>query len=194
MMRALLLSFGLLFPLLGGAQAPVYRVDLIVYLDRQGSGGSRADLARPPPALDLTDAAALSRAGITVLPDEAFGLTTEWSRLRNAQRYQPLLRLAWTQVNAPEEGGPRIALAAGTAVEGVDADRFVTRSVTPLHGSVALNLGRFLHLDVDLRYHEGSGRQHQLLERRRMRRDELHYLDNPRIGVLARVVRADGGS
>lgn len=178
------------------AQGQTYRVDLIVFLDRQGAGEAAPRLPLPT-GIDPSDEPALRAARIRVLPDEAFGLTTEWNRLRNAQRYQPIARIAWEQVNPPESRGPRLALRAGQSLEVLAPGGFTTETVRSLEGSVALYVGRFLHLDIDLGYHEPEGfeglRQHRLTERRRLRRDELHYFDHPRFGVLARVTRVDGG-
>lgn len=66
--------------------------------------------------------------------------------------------------------------------------------ILALSGSIALEMGRFLHIDADLRYvssESGAPRIYPMRERRRVRRGELHYLDSPRLGLLARVVRTD---
>ena len=66
--------------------------------------------------------------------------------------------------------------------------------IKALSGSIALEMGRFLHVDADLRYvssESGAPRIYPMRERRRVRRGELHYLDSPRLGLLARVVRVD---
>ena len=194
-MIRLLCLLGLLLPLLpAAAQTPVYRVDLIVYLDRQGAGRG-APLVEPPSAgLSLEDSAGLAAAGIRLLPDSAFGLDTEWRRLSNARDYQPLVRLAWEQRQPPSRQGPRLAIRHGEAFERVLPDAYTTEVRTPLAGSVSLTLSRYLHLDVDLQYlRPGSTGVSRLREQRRMRRDELHYLDRHPRGVLARVSRVDGG-
>lgn len=177
------------------AQTPVYRVDLIVYLDRQGSSSAGLPpLERPATGLSLRDATALAAAGIRVLPESEFGLDTEWRRLSNARDYQPLIRLAWEQRRPPSQRGPRLDIAFGQPFELVLPDAYTTQVRTPLSGSVSLTLSRYLHLDVDLQYLRPPGaeaRAYRLRERRRMRLDELHYLDSQLIGVLARVTRLD---
>lgn len=178
------------------AQTPVYRVDLIVYLDRQGSASPGLPPVEPPSdGLSPDQGAALAAAGIRLLPDSDFGLESEWRRLSNARDYQPLVRMAWEQQRPPSRRGPRLAVRHGPPFELQRPDGYTTETRTPLGGSVSLTLSRYLHLDVDLKYLQGNGqevRAFRLREQRRMRRDELHYFDSERIGVLARVRRVDG--
>ena len=183
-----LLLLSLLAPL--AASAETYRVDLIVFLDKSGAGG---ELGRRPAlpdmrrALEPGDAAALKAADITVLPPEQFGLVSQWQHLQNSKRYQPLIRIAWIQDSPPEDNGPTLRLRWGEPLGGDAA------GIAPLDGTVALTAGHYLHLDANLLYTLANGDGHlsyRLRENRVMRRDELHHLDSPRLGVLARVVKA----
>jgi hypothetical protein len=197
MIRLLLLLAIPLAAASAAAQTPVYRVDLIVYLDRQGSASAGLPpLERPAAGLSLQDEAALAAAGIRVLPESEFGLDTEWRRLSNARDYQPLVRLAWEQERPPSRRGPRLEVTFGQPFELVLPDAYTSELRTPLSGSVSLTLSRYLHLDVDLQYLRPPGanaRAYRLREQRRLRRDELHYLDSQLLGVLARVSRVDRG-
>lgn len=74
-----------------------------------------------------------------------------------------------------------------------------------LEGELKLVLSRYLHLEADLRYYTGELHQpmlaiedefadisvqpvvYRLKESRRMRSGELHYLDHPAFGLIARV-------
>lgn len=72
---------------------------------------------------------------------------------------------------------------------------------TQLYGTLTLFRGRYLHMDADLgyrlRYYQPSRTDRRtaapetpvyvLKQRRRMRSDELHYLDHPAIGLLIKV-------
>lgn len=178
------------------ARADTYRVDLIVFLDKYAS--AEAGAAPQAPAADaaiaLQNGAALAAAGIRVLPDAEFGLSEQWNRLRNAARFQPLIRIAWTQKDPPSERGPALQLRYGQALTVTDPQTYTSYLTAPVDGSVALRLSRYLHIDVDLRYMQavdGGYRQYSLRERRRMRRNELHHLDSPKLGVLARVNRVE---
>ena len=177
------------------AQADSYRVDLIVFLDTYASGepGTAPQPAMMDGAIDLRDTAGLLAAGIRVLPDADFGLQEQWNRLRNARRFRPLLRLAWEQERPPAANAPRLAIRYGEPVTITDPLSYSSFLVAPVEGSVSLAMNRYLHLDVDLRYTQddgaGAASQFALVERRRMRRNELHHLDSPRLGALARVQR-----
>ena len=175
--------------------AETYRMDVIVFLDLSVTGEAGGALTQPDVgrALALDNAAALSAAGITVLPDEQFGLQEQWQRLRNSKRYRPLIRLAWTQRDPPAERGPALRVRLGQAQVAGSADGFGAQAVSPVEGSVAMLLNRYLMLDSDLVYSVPVGGNYQsytLRERRRMRRDELHYIDSPKLGMVARVTRA----
>ncbi len=200
MSRRLLFSLLLILVLPAATAAERYRVDLIVFIDLR-AGSDPGLPARLPPldgALGTDNAAALIGAGIRLLPDDAFGLQREWSQLRSSRNFRPLFRLAWEQTDPPARGGPRLAVQSGESVSITTPDSLLPLTLSPLAGSVALRRSRFLHLDVDLRYTEsaggGSARQFLLREQRRMRRDELHYLDGPRLRALARVQRVEDGA
>lgn len=190
---SLLCALALLLP--GAAQAERYRVDLILFADKTGTGGESPEPPRMPElkaALEPADTAQLRAAGIELLPDERFGLVEEWKRLRNSRNHQPLLRLAWLQKDPPAERGPRLRLRWGSPAPELAAGG--GPPVYPVDGSVALLVGRFLHLDADLVYSmlgpDGTPGSYRLQERRRLRREELHHLDSPKLGLLVRAQRA----
>lgn len=178
------------------AQAERYRVDLILFQDKTGAG-EESPLPPEAPglkgALEPFDTVKLRAAGIEMLPDEKFGLMEHWKRLVNSQRHEPLLRLAWIQKDPPAEPGPRLRLRFGSPYTAITPSGGA--GVYPVDGSVALLAGRFLHLDADLVHvqpgTDGELGGYRLKERRRLRRDELHHLDSPRIGLLVRAQRAD---
>ena len=181
------------------ASAERYRIDLIVFADKSGVG-AEAPLAVQAPdlkgAIEPYEVQQLRAAGIELLPDELFGLLEAWNHLRNSKNHQPLLRLAWYQKDPPTDRTVSLHLRYGAAfsplVPGATASE---QKIYPLDGSVALIVGRYLHLDVDLVYTQvtegGDLGSYRLHERRRLRRDELHHLDSPRIGLLVRAQKAD---
>lgn len=190
------LGFALLaLSLPGTALAERYRVDLIVFADNTAPAGEAPVAAQPPDlarALELTDTAKLRAAGIEILPDQSFGLGEAWKRLRNSRNHEPLLRLAWLQKDPPAERGVSLRLRWGTPSGDLVRGG---APVYPVDGTVALLVGRFLHLDADLAYtraaEDGTLASFRLQERRRLRRDELHHLDSPKIGLLVRAQRAE---
>jgi len=162
-----------------------YRVDLILFLDKQGAETPASAQPLPEPLIEPDDAAALAAAGIERLPDSGFALNAELQKLRRSKRYQPLTTLSWVQKNPPAERGAALHLRWGAPLSAQGLN------LATVDGSVALLMGRYLHLDVDLAYNavraDGSLGSVALRERRRMKRDELHYLDSPKLGVLAKV-------
>ena len=188
------LGIGLLLALASAAaQAATWRVDLIVfrYLPSVDEIG-RAPVTPPlSTAIELNDAARLSKAGITLLPESDFRLANHWSRLRSSAQFRPLMRLAWTQNDPPVENGPRLRLRAGSKFTLSSAEDMSAREAQEIDGSVALHLNRFLHLDTNLVYTEAgtSPASWVLQQSRRMRSDELHHIDSPKLGVIAQVTK-----
>ena len=199
MIRALaLLLLAAALPI--AAHAERYRVDLIVFLDR---GGMTTELPKPfvPPdltkALELTPEA-LAGSTIELVPDAAFGMPEVWNRLRYSKRYQPLVKLAWMQTDPTADrvlplhihsGLPLTVLPSSTDPAAAPAPTLQT-----VDGTVALRLSRYLFLDADLIYTQpqpdGALVSYALKEVRKMKRDELHYLDSPKLGIVAKVTKA----
>jgi hypothetical protein len=176
------------------AQAETWRVDLIVFrflgdIQEAGRMPVEPDLQN---AIELDDVAALSAAGITVLPAAEFALADQWSRLKASPQFRPLIKLAWTQNDPPPTGGPRLRLRSSTQLKLRDESGLGERAVPEIDGTVALHLGRFLHLRADLQLTSLNGdeaRAWRLHQERRMRSEELHHLDSPRLGILVKVIK-----
>jgi hypothetical protein len=78
----------------------------------------------------------------------------------------------WRQLPGSRNGGTWYAVEAGR-----------------LTGRVKVTRGRFLHVHTDLVLRDpASSEQIRITLHRRMRSNELHYLDHPRIGVLIRAM------
>lgn len=178
------------------AAAERYRVDLILFADRSAAAGESAQslmLPEPGKTLEPWESVPLRNAGIEILPDEQFGLTEQWNRLRNSKNHQPLVRVAWLQKDPPAERGVALRLRHGSPVTGMTAGG--STEVYPVDGWVALLAGRYLHIDANFVHtqalEDGELHSFRLRERRRLKRDELNHLDSPRLGVLVRAQRAD---
>lgn len=184
----------LLFALLPSCvHAETWRVDLIVFRFLGGveEVGRLPEAPNLQDAIELDDTTALSAAGITVLPEGEFGLSDQWARLKASPQFRPLIKLAWTQNDPPPAGGPRLHLHSTPKIKLRDEQGLGEREFHEIDGTVGLNLGRFLHLGTDLVLTTG-GEQPQswwLRQVRRMRSDELHHLDSPRLGILVKVVK-----
>jgi hypothetical protein len=189
MKHALLGALLLLFVV--PAQAETWRVDLIVFRFLGGieEVGRLPEVPDVEGAIELDDVSALSAAGITVLPESEFGLSLEWSKLKASPQFRPLIKLAWTQNDPVPAGGPRLHLHSTSKIKLRDEQGLGEREFYEIDGTVALHLGRYLHLGADLVLTVAGEepRAWRLREERRMRSDELHHLDSPRLAILARV-------
>jgi hypothetical protein len=112
------------------------------------------------------------------LPENALRLKNEFARMRAASDVKPLLHIGWLQ--------PGLAREEAVAIN----VRSEQRNGEWVEGSIRLGLSRYLHLETNLIYHrkpdeEVGGPVFQLLESRRMRSREYHYLDHPLFGVIA---------
>jgi len=167
------------------AMAERLRVDVLVFLnppsaEERGTAARHPDDAR---AIAIDDVRGLALAGIALLPEAASTLAPEWALLGSRRAYKPLLRLSWVQENTitPAAIPLRIYLPGGDGISG-------------LGGWVALQGGHHPALSADLEYLEpGADRQPlglRLQEKRSLAPGALHYLDSPRIGLLARITAA----
>jgi len=126
---------------------------------------------------------------VRLLPSASFQLTGLESRLRASGRYAPVAHVAWSQTASPWGKPIAISLAElGIAVSG-------------LSGTVALERGTFLHLDLRLDYamqdppaalNAAPGTVFALHQVHRVRFYLRNYFDHPAFGVLAIVTPAQG--
>ena len=177
------------------ALAERYRVDLILFGDRSAPAGESSLAFQAPNlvnSIEPFEANKLRAAGIEVLPDDSFDLVDAWNHLRNSKNHQALLRLAWLQKDPPSDRGPSLRLHVGEPFSRLMQSG--GGGIYPVDGSVALLAGRFLHVDAELIQTQdvsGELRSFRLREKRRVKRDELHHLDSPRLGLLVRVQKVD---
>lgn len=67
----------------------------------------------------------------------------------------------------------------------------------PTEGYFGVSKGRFIHLDVHIWIHQSTSSSkirypvYEMVELRRMQREDVHYFDHPRFGILAEVVKIE---
>jgi hypothetical protein len=172
-----------------GDPAPEYQVELLLFLRDAQPGGEywQTDGSAPDPALAIAtvqggpppvaaiDSLPLAPAGpaaqllLTSLPVSEYQLGNHAEALRR-KGLTPLLHTAWQQRVGNRDNKDWLWLRAG-----------------PVYGLVRISLGRFLHIDTDLALQTGQGDNTTLIhsvDHRRMRSNELHYLDHPAFGML----------
>jgi hypothetical protein len=114
--------------------------------------------------------------GLQELPESQFALNGVAGALQRSGAYQVLAHRLWRQEAPDRHNAVPYLLRA-------------TQGSAPheLEGSFTLVRERYLHLAVDLAL-TSPGSRYRLDESRRVRSGELHYFDNPRLGVIARVI------
>lgn len=127
-------------------------------------------------------------------PSNTFLLTGEAGRLQRSNVYRVVFHRAWIQPVPDRDQLQPMLIQVGDRVAGN----------ARIEGFLGITRGRYLHLDARLWYainpdesasttmtESGLAPDEpsymELREQRRMRSGELHYLDHPKFGVLARV-------
>lgn len=132
------------------------------------------------------------------LPEEELSLREEKEQLQNTQDFNVLLHTAWRQAIDKEDAMIPIRLKGGKVVVSSSFSTEVPNNDTyQIDGTIALGLSRFLHLKTDLVYNQKSPRvkdypsssirSYRLKQKRRMKSNEVHYIDHPLFGVLLKI-------
>ena len=163
----------IMLPLLLLAVAPAalarnYSLELIIFAN-PGGGAREAETWRADPG--LPDVASAQPAGIEVRPlgPNAYRMSGIWQALRGSPGYRPIRHVAWLQRGTSRSRAPVVLLG-----DGPESD---------VYGTVRLSRGRFLHVDLDLILQDADGPVRMKMSRR-MRSNEIHYLDHPLFGVM----------
>jgi hypothetical protein len=116
------------------------------------------------------------------LPASALQMKRDFERMKASTDLHPLLHTGWLQPGLAKEDAVAVRL------------RSEPDSVGSVDGTIRLVLSRYLHLETNLTYHrEGDDAVYQMVESRRMRSKEYHYLDHPAFGVVALVTPVESG-
>lgn len=180
----------------------LYQVEVVVFAQPGGGSLEQPPLPRPPAEDPLpgpfdplateearqpeAGALSLDEASQIELPEGVSGPVLPQQLDAVARRldsggYRLLWHQSWVQP-ATERGGLSLSLPVLAALGG-------GRAQSGLSGSISLAAGRYLHFGVDLELASADGIEAILQAQRRLRVDEEHYLDHPRIGVVAIVTR-----
>lgn len=188
------------------AAAEDYAVELLVFSRLAADDGEeRWPL---PDSLPATEQALGLGEGGMQLSTGGRALQAIADSLRRSNSYRPLLHWRWIQpgwersrarlLHVQVPAGSALPLTQPSAQASklemqrlrdlTDPSAVTGVGLPLLDGTVSLSRARFLHLAADLIYVDpATGIPVQLKESRRMRSNELHYLDHPRFGVLVQV-------
>jgi hypothetical protein len=169
----------MLFAMTSMANAQSYYAVEVVVFANPGGYAQSAEAWRPEPGMPDTSRARPVSAGGGVAPvsPSAYRLSGAWQALRDSPGYRPLRHVAWTQRGTSRSNAPVVLV-------GDDPD-------SPVYGTVTVSRGRFLHVDVDLIYRDGENK-YRFRSHRRMRSNEIHYMDHPMFGVLVVITPLSG--
>jgi len=134
-------------------------------------------------------------------------LEEEAQQIRASGNYRLLKHFAWQQpgldsknamairvnlgrtmpVYLPDDLKPFKEFIPASAQPKPDRTRKIT--TTTVSGTLKVRLGRFLHLDSRLVFTDTENQKsYRLSQSRKMRSGEYHYIDNPRFGLLVRIM------
>lgn len=156
-------------------QADVYDFEIVVF-ERPNGGANEfwpAEPGEPDPSIAkgrLNSAGA--SGGATLLPASAKALGPSVYTLKKKGMIVHD-HLAWRQETRGRNSNTWYWIGGGR-----------------LSGLIRMSQGRYLHLDTDLILRDVvSSQPYRIKLHRRMRSDELHYVDHPRLGILIRAER-----
>ena len=190
---------------LGCAHADVteYDIELIIFEDKSGRYANSEQWRHEPPVMSEEPAKetgskvshTASRDSSSVLnisKIDGVGLGIYANKLKSSKRYKVLVHKAWRQTG----------LADDMAIEIPVSSRPTSTDSNNIHGTIKIVLARYLHIYADLIYQkprkgddaawqDNASEQYEVFPvefHRRMRSNELHYLDHPLIGILVKAL------
>lgn len=174
----------------GGAREDFYRAEIVIVerkVDPQSVNEHMASRDVVPVAglakqMWVVDAAGNRISSLNLTPRSELTLNTAASRLENSGRFRVVAAAGWYQSFPPNYNGEAMQVAVG--------DWLAEAGHRDIEGQITINRQRYLHVDVELNHWrpsttaEGAELVTWIRENRRMRSEEVHYLDSPTIGVL----------
>ena len=124
-----------------------------------------------------------------LIPKENYRLTEYVEKLSKIPDYNVLVHKAWNQPGLDQDqavpfkiDSRKETLTSQDVTEGTVSD-----NMTYIDGTVTLIMSRYLHFNTQLILHKtfnDETRDYTVVSDRRMRSRELHYIDNPHLGVI----------
>jgi hypothetical protein len=184
LLLALVTAFAVPTAVQAQAAPTVYTIEVIVFRNLSGAGGTEDWTAKPVARGPETPEAPVTGRFVQSLPAAQFQLNDIAGKLQNTTNYQPIAHFAWQQTAS--SWGSR----AGFSVAKLGGN------VPGLSGIIYLERGSYLHLGMSLNYQTSNpptglnaapGTVFTLSEARRVKFYERNYYDHPAFGVIALV-------
>lgn len=184
-----------------------YKVEIILFEHVNGGADIRSGLRFPNTgnAFGLTtDTAAENNF---ILLDSGYEMNDAADKIKRSGNYRLLQHFMWQQPGLASGDAKAVRINIGNVStlyipeSSKGQGKFLTASASPqpgrereirtttVNGTLKVRLGRFLHLETHLVYTDAERQtSFPLFQSRRMRSRETHYIDNPRFGLIARIV------
>lgn len=169
-----------------------------------------SDSAEPESAEPLSTNDGAGLYPFVALPEKFLRLKETKRKLAQSSQYRVLLHTGWRQPLTKSTKGHSVHIGTGTEAVNLGG------MTAPLDGNITVSLSRYLHLHADLVLRrqakaatptpskletsntatQGTAESsaeapmaiYRMLQSRRMRSTEIHYLDHPALGVIAQIV------
>ncbi len=185
-----------------------YEVEVIIFEDRSGlyenselwpmpdiSEEANTTTTLLSEAMDANGSDIKKPANSTVedlfqlIQKENYRLTEYVEKLSNIPDYNVLVHKAWNQPGLDQEHAVpfKIDSRKEAQISNDDTEQSATDNKTYIDGTVTLIMSRYLHFNTQLVLHKtinDETREYTVVSDRRMRSRELHYIDNPHLGVI----------
>ena len=192
------------------AHAKDYLIEMVIFENTAGRKLSAGGLYYPKVGKSLRlNSDTATAAGFVSITD-GLSLTENAADMASSERYRVLRHFAWRQPGLDTENAVAVRINIGEPItvflpENLRPyDKFIPASLTSqanrqrevptftINGTIKVRLGRFLHMETLLVFTDpNTGQGFQLGQSRKMRSRELHYIDNPRFGILTRILPLD---
>ena len=187
-----------------------YLIEMVIFETKTGRKLSAGGLYFPKVGKSIRlNSEAAATAGFLRIED-GLSLSKNASSMASSGRYRVLRHMAWRQPGLDEESAVAVRINLGDPStvylpENLQPyEQFIPASLTPavewprevstftINGTIKVRLGRFLHMETLLVFTDPeTGQGFRLAQNRKMRSRELHYIDNPRFGILTRILPLD---
>ena len=172
-MRIFIALLFLIFSQSGHSAKPIYNVELLFFSQHSGSVEQFPSYPGSPDMSAGTKPLGSQRGFTVIRGGRLAGIR---KRLERAAGYTPIHLLAWRQP-LPNHTAPKPAK--------VDIH---TPSGKRIVGTVAMGRSKYAVLRVDVMLQE-SGQAYRIVDEIRMQRNEIHYMDHPKMGILATITK-----
>ncbi len=189
-----------------------YDVEVIIFEHVSNSGVGRSNTLLLPVVRGAKSIPQQAEPNSPIQPLPQLRLQAEAEKINTSEEHRLVYHGGWRQTDFDQENAPYMRIALGQQVpmyaERGDADSLYLRGYTnppasnngrytqvtsaTIYGGIKVWVGRFLHFETLLSYTpSGSSQSFAMEADRRMRSRQMHYIDNPRMGIITKIYPVD---